>query len=139
MKTKEEYKLIFDKQLEQLKIEREKNRKKFWDNLKHFENPDDVPEIPRVGEKEYKEFYIPRLIDAGAIPKKDLIDGQVYVGNHRNCTLAKWNKEKNKFDHWRYKFGWVKDDCNHFEDNDGFALFVPIGLGTEEEFNNQIK
>jgi hypothetical protein len=139
MKTKEEYKLIFDKQLEQLKIEREKNCKKFWDNLKHFENPDDVPEIPRVGEKEYKEFYIPRLIDAGAIPKKDLIDGQVYVGNHRNCTLAKWNKEKNKFDHWRYKFGWVKDDCNHFEDDDGLALFVPIGLGTEEEFNNQIK
>ena len=139
MKTKEEYKLIFDKQLEQLKIEREKNRKKFWDNLKHFENPDDVPEIPRVDEKQYKEFYIPKLIDAGAIPKKNLIDGQVYVGNHRNCTLAKWNKEKNKFDHWRYKFGWVKDDCNHFEDDDGLALFVPIGLGTEEEFNNQIK
>ena len=139
MKTKEEYKLIFDKQKEQLKLERERNHKQFWNNLKHFENPKDVPDIPRVGEKEYKEFYVPKLIAAGAIPKKDLIDGQVYVGNHRNCTLAKWNKEKNKFDHWRYKFGWIEDDCNHFEDDDGFALFVPIGLGTQEEFDNQIK
>ena len=139
MKTKQEYKLIFDKQLEQLKLEREKKLKDFWDNLKPFETPEDIPEIPRVDEKEYKEFYVPKLIAAGAIPKKDLIDGQVYVGNHRNCTLAKWNKVKNKFDHWRYKFGWMEDDCNHFEDDDGFALFVPIKLGTQEEFDNQIK
>ena len=139
MKTKQEYKLMFDKQLEQFKIERERNIKKLWDNLKHFENPDNVPEIPRTNDEELKKYYITKLIEAGAIPKKDLIDGQVYVGNHRNCTLAKWNNEKNRFDHWRYKFGWIEDECNHFEDDDGYALFVPIGLGTQEEFDNQLK
>jgi hypothetical protein len=27
-----------------------------------------------------------------------------------------------------------EDTCNHFEDDDGFALFVPIGIGTEEKY-----
>jgi hypothetical protein len=27
-----------------------------------------------------------------------------------------------------------EDKCNHFEDDDGFALFVPIGIGTEEKY-----
>jgi len=48
-------------------------------------------------------------------------------------------QETNKFDHMRYKFGWRKDDCNHFEDDDGFALFVPIRLGTEDDWNERIK
>jgi hypothetical protein len=39
----------------------------------------------------------------------------------------------------RYKFGWRKDECNHFEDDDGFALFVPIKLGTQEEWDERIK
>jgi hypothetical protein len=43
--------------------------------------------------------------------------------------------KENVFEHWRYKFGFRLDTCNHFEDDNGFALFVPIGLATEEEFD----
>jgi hypothetical protein len=106
-----------------------------WNNLKHFDEPYDVPPIPKVGEYEYKDFYIPRLIKAGGIPKKDLIHGQVYIGNHRNGTIAMWNQDLNKFEYWRTKCGSrFTDTCNHFEDDDGFALFVPIRLGTLEEY-----
>jgi hypothetical protein len=33
----------------------------------------------------------------------------------------------------------MEDDCNHFEDDDGFALFIPIKLGTEDDWNNKLK
>lgn len=138
MKTKEEAKLDFEMTVKRLREEREIKRKEYWNDLKPFNEPNDIPEIPRVDEKEYKEFYIPRLIKAGAIPKKDLIHGQVYIGDHRNTDVARWNQETNKFDHMRYKFGWMEDDCNHFEDDDGFALFVPIKLGTEEDWTNRL-
>ena len=125
------------------KIEKEKaDRKtamiKYWNELKPFKTPDDVPAIPRVEEKEYKEFYVPRLIAAGAIPKADLIDGQCYVGDYRNARIGKWNAKENVFEHWRYKFGFRLDTCNHFEDDNGFALFVPIGIATQEDFDNKL-
>jgi hypothetical protein len=125
------------------KIEKEKaDRKtamiKYWNELKPFKTPDDVPAIPRVEEKEYKEFYVPRLIAAGAIAKVDLIDGQCYVGDYRNARIGKWNAKENVFEHWRYKFGFRLDTCNHFEDDNGFALFVPIGLATQEDFDNKL-
>lgn len=133
-------KLKAEAQLQQIREEREKRIKNYWENeLGKFVNPQDVPDLPTVDEKEWKEFYVPKLIEAGAIPKKDLIDGQVYIGNHRNTTVARWNADKNKFDHMRYKFGWMKDECNHFEDDDGFALFVPIRLGTQEEWDERLK
>lgn len=135
-----ELKLKAEAQLQQVREERLKRIKKYWETeVIKFNNPEDVPDLPRVDEKEWKEFYVPILIQAGAIPKKDLIHGQVYIGNHRNTTVARWNQETNKFDHMRYKFGWMKDDCNHFEDDDGFALFVPIKLGTEDDWNNRLK
>jgi hypothetical protein len=133
-------KLKAEAQLKQIKEEREKRIKEFWENgIPKLNNPEDVPTLPVVDEKEWKEYYVPRLIDAGAIPKKDLIHGQVYIGNHRNTDVARWNQDTNKFDHMRYKFGWIKDDCNHFEDDDRFALFVPIRLGTEDDWNDRIK
>ena len=117
-------------------IEREAQKLEAWNNLKHFETPEDVPDIPVVKDpEEYRVFYIKRLVNAGAIPKKDMVDNQVYIGKHRRCTVARWNKLKNKFEYWRYKFGmWFIDDCNHFEDDNGYALFVPIKLGTQEDF-----
>lgn len=123
------------------KAQEEKERKflEYWNNLPKFEEPYDVPNLPRVDEKEWKEFYVPRLIKAGAIPKKDLIDGQIYIGDHRNANIQKWDEKKNKFIHMRYKFGWVEDECNHFEDDDGYALFVPFKLGTQEEWDNRLK
>ena len=139
-KDMNELKLKAEAQLRQIREEREKRIRDFWENeLPKFNKPEDVPELPKVDEKEWKEFYVPKLIESGAIPKKDLIHGQVYIGEHRNTTVARWNQETNKFDHMRYKFGWMEDDCNHFEDDDGFALFVPIRLGTEDDWNDRLK
>ncbi len=139
---KDEMNRLIKQHIERLrteKQERETRIKEYWRNLPKFETPNDVPELPDVDKEEWNEFYVPKLIEAGAIPKKDLIDGQVYIGNHRNTTVARWNEKKNKFDHMRYKFGWIEDECNHFEDDDGFALFVPIRLGTEKDWNDRLK
>jgi len=116
-------------------IERRARIKEMWNNLPPFNNPEDVPDIPIADEKEYREFYVPKLIAAGAIPKKDLIDGQVYIGQHRRCKIARWNGKDDDFEYWRNKFGHhYIDTCNHFEDDDGFAMFVPIKLGKVEDF-----
>ena len=120
------------------KIERRKRIREYWENLPKFEKPEDVPDIPRVEEKEYREFYIPKLIAAGAIPKKDLVDGQFYFGEYRNANVGKWVAEKNTFEHWRYKFGFRIDECNHFEDDNGFALFVPIRLANRQEIDEYL-
>jgi hypothetical protein len=69
----------------------------------------------------------------GAIPKSELVDGKWYYGDFRNTDFGRWNALKNEFDHIRYKFGNRWDTCNHFEDDDGFALFTPIREVTEEE------
>ena len=129
-----EYKLKADAQLTQIKEERKKRIKEYWENLPKINTPMDVPELPQVDIQEWKEYYVPKLIEAGAIPKKDLVVGQIYIGEHRRARVAKWNGEQ--FVYNREKFGNVfEDKCNHFEDDDGFALFVPIRIGTEEEFN----
>ena len=132
-------KMKFEAERLKLKEERDKKLKEYWENLPKINNPKDVPQLPKVDEKEWKEFYVPKLINAGAIPKKDLIHGQIYIGEHRNTTIARWNADTNKFEHMRHKFGWIEDVCNHFEDDDGFALFVPIRLGTQEEWDERIK
>jgi hypothetical protein len=124
--------------MEKEKAERKKAMIKYWNELKPFLTPNDVPAIPRVEEKEYKEFYVPRLIAAGAIPKADLLDNHFYFGEYRNANVGKWIAEKNVFEHWRYKFGFRIDECNHFEDDDGFALFVPIRLANEAEIEEYL-
>ena len=113
----------------------EERLREHWEKLKPFNEPHDVPNIPIVDKELYESFYVPRLIRAGAIPKKDLIDGQVYIGEHRRCNVAKWDKEKNHFTYNRHKFSFTFEDrCNHFEDDNGYALFVPIKLGKEEDY-----
>jgi len=125
----------YNEKIEKQKLETKARLIYLWNNLKHFNIPNDVPDIPIVNKDYYNEFYVPKLIEAGAIPKKDLIDNQVYIGKHRRCTIAKWNAKDNHFEYWRNKFGgWFHDTCNHFEDDNGYALFVPIKLGTEEDF-----
>lgn len=116
-------------------LERKARVMEYWNNLKHFNNPNDIPNIPICDKEEYNEFYLPKLINAGAIRKMDLFHGQIYIGKHRRCTVARWNEDDQKFEYWRNKFGhWFIDTCNHFEDDDGFALFVPIKHGTIEDF-----
>ena len=130
-----EFKLKAEAQLTQIKEERKQRIKEYWENLPKINTPRDVPELPRVDIQEWKDYYVPKLIEAGAIPKKDLVEGQYYFGEHRRANVAKWNGKE--FIYNREKFGNVfEDKCNHFEDDDGFALFVPIRIGTEEEFNN---
>jgi hypothetical protein len=122
-------------ELEKLKIVREQHLKEVWDNLKPFKNRSDIPTLPVVDKNIWDEYYVPKLIGAGAIPKKDLVDGEYYIGDHRCTHIAKWNKELNLFEYWKWEFFPMNDECNHFEDDDGFALFVPIGIGTKEEFD----
>lgn len=124
-----------EKQLEKLKIVREQHLKEVWDNLKPFKNRSDIPTLPVVDKNIWDEYYVPKLIGAGAIPKKDLVDGEYYIGDHRCTHIAKWNKELNVFEYWKWEFFPMNDECNHFEDDDGFALFVPIEIGTKEEFD----
>ena len=132
--NKDLLRLKFEAERKRLHDEKEARIREHWETLGKFENPYDVPAIPRVEKNEYREFYVPKLIKAGAIPKKDLVHGNCYLGNHRNCTVAKWNAEKNVFEYWRHKFGVFLDVCNHFEDDDGYALFVPIKEVDPEEF-----
>jgi len=132
---RKKYQELASKQYQDRKEKQRMATIELWKNLKPFKTPEDVPDIPVVDEELYRTFYVPKLIEAGAIPKKDLIDGQVYIGQHRRCKVAKWNAEDEEFEYWRNKFGQVFiDTCSHFEDDDGFALFVPIKLGTEADF-----
>ena len=124
------------------RAEREQRIREYWETLKPFTGVNDIPQLPQVDHDQWKNFYVPKLIGAGAIQKKDLVDGQFYAGDHRNATIAKWDAEKNKFIYMRTKWGATyEDDCNHFEDDDGYALFVPIRIATEEEYkqNKEIK
>lgn len=111
--------------------------KEDWLKMEPFKEVKDIPELPVVDKEEWENFFIPILIKCGAIPKKNLKDDVWYVGDHRNCQIAKWDINKNKFHHLRYKFGYRWDDCNHFEDDDGYALFVPIREANEKEIKEQ--
>ena len=102
----------------------------FYNNLKPFEgNQNKIPNIPAIGEWFTKEIYdevvVPNLIRCGAIPKSELKIGQWYIGDTRNTERAMWDGKE--FVHERCKWNsWFKDGVNHFEDYNGYALFVPI-------------
>ena len=105
-----------------------KNRS-YWESLKPFENEHDIPDIPICRTDEEKTFYkdviIPNLIRCGAIPKKDLEVGSWYVGDTRNTIRARWNGTE--FEYIRFKCGnSFLDTINHFEDDNDYAIFVPI-------------
>lgn len=135
--TKDEAKLWFEAERIRLAEERKAARLKYWNELPKFEGDiKKIPELPAENDPEtWKNFYCAKLIEAGAIEKKNLVDGKFYAGDHRRATIARWNFEKNRFEYWRTKFNArYIDYCNHFEDDDGFALFVPIKEATEEQF-----
>ena len=61
------------------------------------------------------------------ISKKDLVIGKKYSGVCRNSSEAVWNGKV--FEYKRYKFGFYYDDTiNHYEDDDGYDVFVPFEL-----------
>ena len=111
--------------LEQIKLQRQQRLKEYWNSLTKFETEDDIPVIPIVDKEEYENFYVPILLRCGAIPKDKLVVGKTYVGNCRNACKAVWNGTQ--FEYERYKFGtYYTDKINHFQDDDGYDLFVPI-------------
>lgn len=66
------------------------------------------------------------------INKSELEVGKEYSGECRNANKAIWNGEK--FIYTRYKFGIkYQEKINHYEDDDGYDVFVPI-----KEVNNEI-
>ena len=117
---------------EKLIAEREKHkaeapriRKEYFENLKPFKSVDDIPDVPCVPAEEYESVIVPNLIRCGAIPKSDLEVGATYKGSCRNSSEAIWTGTE--FKYRRYKWGnYYTDTINHFQDDDGYDVFVPI-------------
>lgn len=90
--------------------------------------PEDLKhrQVPIMRNKEdYEKYVVKNFIRCGAIPKKDLVIGKTYIGNCRNAGEAVWLGEQFEYD--RYKFGHTfKEKINHFEDDNGFDLFIPL-------------
>ena len=82
--------------------------------------------VPIMRSKEdYEKYVVKNFIRCGAIPKKDLVIGKTYIGSCRNASEAVWLGEQFEYD--RYKFGFTfKEKINHFEDDNGYDLFVPL-------------
>ena len=119
--------------VEKIKQEREENIRQWWLSLKPFETEKDVPDLPNP----LTSFYVNRLIELGAIPIDKLEIGEWYYGNYRNAKLGKWNGKT--FDHIRWSHGYYCDECNHFQDDDRYALFVPLRKATKEEIEKELK
>lgn len=59
------------------------------------------------------------------VPKNELEIDKEYLGNCRNSGKAVWKGDH--FEYQRYKFGsYYTDEINHYEDDDGYDVFVPI-------------
>jgi len=73
----------------------------------------------------YGEGVSPNIVRV--IPKSELVFGKVYEGECINADEAKWGD--GKFVYERYKFGHRYEELiNHFEDNDGYDVFVPMEI-----------
>ncbi len=59
------------------------------------------------------------------IAKADLEHGAYYAGRCRNATEARWDANRQRFVHWRTKFGhkYLEEIC-HPEDDKRFDVFV---------------
>lgn len=85
-------------------------------------------------ERKLKIFAIEDHLDykqLEVIPKSELIVNQWYTGTCRNASQAKWMGDH--FIYLRTKFYdtfWEK--INHFEDDDGYDLFIPVRLKNQD-------
>lgn len=99
---------------------------KWMEEMKPF-TEEFIPEPPILDKEMYDKYVIPNFIRCGAIPKDKLIIGKTYIGNCRNASEAVWNGKV--FTYKRTKFGCTYDeDINHFQDDDGYDVFVPIKI-----------
>lgn len=86
-----------------------------------------VWELPRATDEDYQQIVIPAYIEHGAIPKSELKDGATYYGVCRNADHAVWHADANVFVYDRRKWGYTySEEINHFEDDDGYDLFIPL-------------
>ena len=94
--------------------------------MKQFQTCFDIPDsFPHYKSKEEYKNICNEYIKCGAIPKKDLVIGAYYIGSCRNSNIAYWDGKE--FHYWRVKFGdCIPDSVNHFEDDNGYDLFVPL-------------
>mgnify|MGYP006908840652 CR=1 FL=1 len=91
----------------------------------------DINGCPKVLPKDYQDIIIPNIIRCGGIPKDKLEIGKTYIGDCRNASEAVWNGKD--FTYMRTKFGYTyPEDINHFEDDNGYDLFIPIKLKNEK-------
>lgn len=109
--------------------------RQIWDSLNKFESENDVPDLPITSTKDWKDYYIPKLIELGATPKKNLKHGNFYIGDHPKTNIARWNSITSKFEFWDKDQINTISECNHFEDDDGHILYVPLKKGTKKEFD----
>lgn len=89
-------------------------------------------EIRHVFSNPATEKEIEQAIKMGMIPTQNLKDGQWYVGRSRNTTKGRWDKDKQTFFHYRYKFGWREDDVDHVNTTTTYDMFVPVAETTSE-------
>ena len=102
-----------------------------WKERKPFRDEDDISPIPIVLPKDYEEIIVPNIIRCGGIPKDKLIVGKTYIGDCRNAREAVWDGEK--FTYMRTKFGSTyPETINHFQNDDGYDLFVPLKIKDEK-------
>lgn len=67
-----------------------------------------------------------------AIPKEELVIGQYYLGECRNASIARWDGKH--FVYTRHKFGGTYEETiNHYEDDDGYDVFVPVMKSNHED------
>ena len=105
--------------LKQQRIER-------FETMEPFNTIDDIPDIPIMENNDYyQEIVVKNLIRCGAIPIDKLEIGARYEGTCRNASEAVWNGRRFEYKH--YKFGdWMDARINHFQEDDGNDLFVPL-------------
>jgi hypothetical protein len=87
--------------------------------------------MPKCYSRDEEIFVQNTLIEFGAIPLDKLEIGKTYIGCCRNAREAVWLGEK--FEYQRYKFGLIfPEKINHFQDDDGYDVFVPIKVKEEQ-------
>ena len=90
----------------------------------------DYIDVPICFNKDEETFLQNTLIKHGAIPLHELVVGKGYIGTCRNASEAVWLGDE--FEYMRTKFGSTfPEKINHFQNDDGFDVFVPIKLKEE--------
>lgn len=109
------------------------NEREYWNGLKKFTEPVDVPKLPIP----LTDFHVRRLKELGAMAKGQLVTDQWYIGDHRCVTVARWDGSRFTYIKQEFNFRFF-EECNHFEDDDGYSLFVPLRIAKPSEIPQEL-